>query len=341
MRLFFDSIVQVSRLVRVGRFDDPADLESDLTTLARAYGTSDIGQIATAAFDSRTNGTGYFADVQDYYAETEAQLSGVHSPDGAVHFGLDWDGHYSREGFFGQARVLEEMIAKRSARDVLEVGSGKGFNSVYLARRNPEVRFTGVDLTEVHVRIASERGKGLSNLRFIRSDFHALEALPDDSIDLAFDVEAGCYSDTPQKLERFFSELHRVLRPGGLFVAFNYVRSDGFDGVAASAKVATELVERAWVIEGFHRESDWNQTAERAGLQLIERSDLRQAALPSIVRLYRQARAFYLLMAGPVKPLISWLVRRATHNAVSALMLPYTFGFGAVEYRMAVLENRS
>jgi hypothetical protein len=33
------------------------------------------------------------------------------------------------------------------------------------------------------------------------------------------------------------------------------------------------------------------------------------------------------------------LMRRSTHNAVSALMLPYTFWLGALESRHAVLEK--
>jgi SAM-dependent methyltransferase len=340
LRFLFDSIVQVSKLVRVGRADHEADLDSDLATLVRAYRTTDIDSLATAAFDdSRANLTGYFADVQDYYTGTAAQLTGVHNADGAIHFGLDWDGSYHDEGFYAQAKIIEEAAKKSAARDVLEIGPGKGFNSIYLARRNPDISFTGVDLTPLHVRLASEGGQGLMNLRFLEGDFHHMSQCADESFDLAFDVEAGCYSDTPEKLEMLFSEIHRVLRPGGRFVAFEYCLSDDFDKVGKKAKLAVELVERAWVVERFHTERERTAAAERAGLRLTERHDLRNAAMPSIVRLYRQARMFYLLMATPLRPLLARLVRRSTHNAVSALMLPYAFGFGALEYRQVVLEK--
>jgi len=341
VRLLFESIVQISRLVRVGRGDSDADLDADLATLARAYRAPDIDHLAAAAFDDpAANLTGYYDGVKDYYTGTEAQLSGVHCPDGAVHFGLDWDGSFSRAGFYEQARMVETILAKSVARSVLEIGSGKGFNSLYLAERNPHLAFAGVDLTPLHVRIATERGRNLSNVRFFEGDFHRLTQCADGSVDVAFDVEAGCHSDTPEKLRTLMAELCRVLRPGGLFVAFDYCRADDFDELDRKARLAVELIERAWVIERFHGERDWNAAAEQAGFRLTDRRDLRSAAMPSVLRLHRQARVFYVLMASRARLLLARLVRRSTHNAISALMLPYAFGHGALEYRQAILQKQ-
>lgn len=340
MRLVFDSIVQASRLVPVGRFDSEADLGRDLSLLTRAYRARAKEELLTAAFDDlEKNLTGYYTTVADYYTGTGAQLGGVHSPDGAIHFGLDWDGTFRHEGFFGQARLVEELIRKQGVRDVLELGPGKGLNSVFLAERNPEVRFTGVDLTPAHVRIASERGRHCKNLRIVQGDFHDLREIPDASVDLAFEVEAGCYSDTPERVGKFLSEVGRVLRPGGTFVAFGYVRSDGFDDCSANAKLALDLVARAWVVEGFVPESTWNAAAERGGLRMKERIDIRKPNMPSVLRLYRQARLFYVVLGSPARAIPELLMRRSTHNAVSALMLPYTFWLGALESRQAVLEK--
>jgi sterol 24-C-methyltransferase len=169
----------------------------------------------------------------------------------------------------------------------------------------------------------------------------SLDALKGRSFDVVFDVEALCYSDTPEKLESFFGELRRVLRPGGVFVSFDYLRSNDFTTLGAKARLAAELVERAWVVERFHVERSWDDAARRAGLVSGDRKDLRAAAMPSVLRLYRQARMLYLSMATPAKPIIEKLVRRSTHNAVSAIALPYAFGLGSVEYRMANLSRDS
>jgi len=104
-------------------------------------------------------------------------------------------------------------------------------------------------------------------------------------------------------------------------------------------KLALDLVARAWVVQGFVPEAEWNAAAERGGLRLVERHDIRKPNMPSVLRLYRQARLFYVIMASPARTLPALLVRRSTHNAVSALMLPYTFWLGALESRQAVLEK--
>lgn len=337
-RLAFNAILQLSKLATIGDFSSVADLRRDLSLLARAYG---VDEVTPSTFDDRqTNRTGYFDTVQDYYAGTEAQYSGVHSPAGAVHFGLDWDGQFREEGFFGQARIVEELVRKNGAHEVLEIGSGKGFNSIELARCNEGVSFMGTDLTPLHVRIATERGRHLPNVRFVECDFHRLAHCPDNGFDLVFDVEAGCYSDTPEKLGAFFAELRRVLRPGGLFVQFGFFRSKGFDGLDEPVRRAAQLVERAWVIKELHRELAWNRMAAAAGFTAEDRRDLRSASMPSLRRLHQQAKAFYTIMSSFAKPLFAPLVKQSTHNSVSAFMLPYAYQLGSVEYALNVLSAR-
>jgi SAM-dependent methyltransferase len=335
----FEALALVSEIVPTPRFDSPADLDRVLETLARAYG---VEEMSVATFDDPSAArTGYFATPQDYFTSTEAQYSGVHSPEGSVHFALAPDGRLHPDGFLEHARIVEGFVRQIGARHVLEIGSGKGINSTYLARRNPRVSFAGVDITPLHVRIASERGAGLANLRFVECDFHRLAQWKDQSLDVVFDVEAGCYADSPDKLRASFAELRRVLRPGGLFVTFGWCRANGFDGLARRTRLAVELVERAWVLRQFPVERSWEQAAREAGFTPGERRDLRAASMPSILRLYRQAWLFYHSLASPAKPIVQRLMRPSTHNAVSPLMLPHAYGLRALEYRMAVLVSPS
>src|SRR5690242_18948286 len=105
--------------------------------------------------------------------------------------------------------MVETVVRNAMAKYVLELGPGKGLNCVFLVERNPEVRVTGVDLTPAHVAIASERGRHCPNLRILQADFHDLAQIPDGSIAVVFEVEAGCYSDTTDQVDRLLAEVAR------------------------------------------------------------------------------------------------------------------------------------
>jgi ubiquinone/menaquinone biosynthesis C-methylase UbiE len=95
-------------------------------------------------------------------------------------------------------------------RDVLEVGCGRGGGAVYVARQLAPRSLTGLDFSDRAIRFCAVR-HGAPGLRFVPGD---AERLPfaDASFDALLNVESShCY----RSMERFASEAHRVLRPGG------------------------------------------------------------------------------------------------------------------------------
>lgn len=323
-RRFLHTVLpRASDLVPEPRYDREEDLEKDLRALSRSFG---VGAVDGDSLPLKIR------SVPQYYTETASQYTVMLSPDGAVHFGLSRDGTFQQDHFYEQPRFAESVIERAGARNVLELGSGKGFNSVYLARRHPEVRFTGVDLTPAHIRIATERARGLDNLRFVEGNFHRLDGIPDASVDVAFDVEAGCYSDTPEKIVALHQALRRVLKPGGRFVVWGYYRSRDHATRSRAQQRAVELVEQAWALERFPPVDEWDRSAKAAGFSFESIEHQHREVMPSVRRLYRAARLYYL-----VRPAFRRLLGQPTHNSVSVLMLPYTFALGAIEYRQAVL----
>ncbi|NMR21642.1 class I SAM-dependent methyltransferase [Cellulomonas fimi] len=94
--------------------------------------------------------------------------------------------------------------------DVLEVGSGRGGGSSYLARYHRPRSVTGVDFSASAIRL-SARTRTAPGLRFVRGD--ALQ-LPfgAGTFDAVVNVESShCYASMPA----FLAEVRRVLRPGG------------------------------------------------------------------------------------------------------------------------------
>lgn len=311
----------INRMIPEPRYDREADLVRDLELLCRLFDVPSIDRLSFK--DGRS--------VERYYTDTEAQYTVVHSPAGAVHFGLDHGGVFQADGLYGQARLVESLLREHGVRDVLETGSGKGFNSIYLAGRNPDVRFRGIDWTPLHVQISTERGRDLSNLRFEQGDFCALP-MADASFDLVFSIEASCYADTPDKLARMLASVRRVLRPGGRFVVVDFYRADDLAQRSPVLKRAVELIEGAWVIDALHPLSAFEAAAEHAGFHVEQRDDLRIPAMPSVRRLHRGARLSFHLW-----PLLKPLFGSPSHNPVAVLALPYAFVMGALEYRYHVL----
>lgn len=96
---------------------------------------------------------------------------------------------------------------------VLEVGSGRGGGASYLARYRGPAEVIGVDFSAPAVAWCRRQHRAVPNLTFVTGDAEKLP-FPDASFDAVVNVESShCYG----RVEFFFSEAARVLRPGGHF----------------------------------------------------------------------------------------------------------------------------
>ncbi|MCR5383131.1 MAG: class I SAM-dependent methyltransferase [Saccharofermentans sp.] len=109
---------------------------------------------------------------------------------------------------------------------VLDVGCGGGRNARELAKKYPFSKVRAIDYSEVSVAKATEYNKDLIEFGRIivkRGDVSELR-LPEASYDLATAFETIYFWPG---LEKCFSEVAKVLKPGGLFMIVN--ESDGTD----------------------------------------------------------------------------------------------------------------
>jgi SAM-dependent methyltransferase len=111
-------------------------------------------------------------------------------------------------------QAIQKMRVPADAR-VLDVGCGSGWASRLLAGLATNGRVTGIDISDEMITLARESSRTFPNVDF---EIASAEQLPfnDSEFTHAFSMESlYYYRDIPRALK----EIHRVLRPDGVFVA--------------------------------------------------------------------------------------------------------------------------
>lgn len=170
-----------------------------------------------------------------------------------------------------------QLIGPVDGKHVVELGCGGAQAAIAFARRGAVV--IGVDVAEAEIRFARELAEqeGVC-ITLLRRDMADLEPIATASQDVVFSACAVSYVDD---LESCFGEVHRILKPGGLFVLstghpFNYPLDLGSLAVIRSyfdrgAHIEGRTSETGDAFASVHRTiSDYFTLLTQAGL-LVER----------------------------------------------------------------------
>ena len=98
--------------------------------------------------------------------------------------------------------------------NVLEVGSGRGGGTSFVARYHSPAEMIGLDFSPTAISLSQKMHGDIPNLTFVHGD---AEKLPfeDHNFDVVINVESShCYGN----MEKFLNEVKRVLKPDGYFL---------------------------------------------------------------------------------------------------------------------------
>jgi SAM-dependent methyltransferase len=110
--------------------------------------------------------------------------------------------------------------ATLEGKQVLEVGSGRGGGANHIAAFYKPASYTGMDLAQHAVDLANKLHHQ-PNLKFIQGSAESIP-LPDNSIDVVLNVES-CHAYG--SVEKFLSEVKRILKPGGYLLLVDFRNS--------------------------------------------------------------------------------------------------------------------
>ena len=229
------------------------------------------------------------------------------------------------------------LLEAAGARQILEVGCGRGYCTLFLAGLLPgETSLHGVDRVQRHVQLAQDacaKG-GYRSVRFTHGDGTEFLSASDTTYDLIFGVESLCHLDTPAKLRAFVAQAARRLALGGRLVVVDGFRSAGFETTASEPqRTAMRLAECGFRIRSMPSKAGWTEAATDAGLRLIRNTDLTAEALPFWTLGWRLARTLLRLLSRT-------LVRRAQDNILSVATIAHAMRDGAAaEYGVLVFQR--
>ncbi|MBK9335529.1 MAG: arsenite methyltransferase [Lewinellaceae bacterium] len=168
---------------------------------------------------------------------------------------------------------------------VLDLGSGAG-NDCFVARAatGPEGKVIGVDFTPEMIRRARLNAEklGFNNVEFRQGDIEELP-LSDNSVDV---VVSNCVLNLVPDKGRVFSEIHRVLRPGGHFSISDIVLVGELpDALRQSAELY------AGCVSGAIQQADYLDLIQQAGLENIQIQKSKPILVPDHILLEHLSEA--------------------------------------------------
>ena len=236
--------------------------------------------------------------VVDYYTTKESRWGYFLLLKGVKHFGYYPEGREDISMADAQRLMVEKL---RENRDLpadsllLDAGCGEGEVATYLANRY-QFRVQGVDLQEDGITKAEKRRARLKLER--RVEFRVMDymdlAFPDETFDGVYTMETLVHApDYRQALREF----HRVLKPGGTLVLFEYSMCPMESYPRRLREIARMVIEESAMYSlPLFLHDRFSELLENSGYTVISTENATERIVPMLRTFYRLAWLPYQLI---------------------------------------------
>ncbi len=231
----------------------------------------------------------------------------------SFHFAVRHPGESFEESLRRHEYYLALQMGLPAGSRVLDVGCGVGGPMRAIARF-AGYRIVGINNSEYQVQRAQSHNEreGLRDQCTVsKADFMEIPE-PDGSFDGAFAIEATCHAPDRTKV---FSEVYRVLRPGGVFTGYEWCLTAAYDGAQPEHARLKKQIEEGGAIPELTPIPVVDEALKRAGFVSVEARDLAADCTPETAWYRGLSGREWRLKSLPRKP---W-GRFLTHTAVRLL----------------------
>ncbi|MBU1557837.1 class I SAM-dependent methyltransferase [Patescibacteria group bacterium] len=126
-------------------------------------------------------------------------------------------GHDKPQAFFVKfiKYLRKEKNIKSKGLNVLDLGSGTGRNTIYLAQNGAQV--VGMEISDTAITLAQKRTRHLElDIKYLKQSIGSTYPFGDNEFDLIIDVTSSNSLDEKER-EVYLDEVHRVLKKDGIF----------------------------------------------------------------------------------------------------------------------------
>lgn len=255
--------------------------------------------------------------IADYYKVNKFAYSLFANKD-FIHMGISKNGKYSSRDLLEQAKFVDRYIKQLKAKKVLELATGRGATSAFLAKIHPDIIFEAIDLPGGQIDFAFSKAKKLKNFHPKKGDYHNLSDYPKQSFDVIFVIEALCYSTNKTKV---FSEVRKLLKDKGVFIIF-----DGFRGrrehlMTKEELFAIKLTEKGMLVPSFDYYEDFRKKLLKSGFKVLEEQDVSLLIIPTLKKFESQAKLYFTIPPLLLKMINRFLSPVFTNNIISGYLL--------------------
>ncbi|KAJ0969834.1 hypothetical protein J5N97_022711 [Dioscorea zingiberensis] len=173
-------------------------------------------------------------------------------------------------------RVHEEraadLIRARPGLKVLDVGCGVGGPMRAIAAHS-RANIVGITINEYQVARARahNRKAGLDSICDVVCGNFLSMPFADSSFDAAYSIEATCHAP---KLEDVYHEIYRVLKPGALYVSYEWVTTPLFHADNEEHVDIIQGIERGDALPGLRSHDEIADIAKSVGFEVLDEKDL-------------------------------------------------------------------